>query len=213
MEPIDLTWLQFVPVAALVSASVTLLIRHADKPRPVIVLESQLEQREHSYSAERAGDFEVGVIAITNAGDGDAYDFEMYGHLCEAAFEGERLAPGLAPNWAQRRPVLKAGETVLARVLFPTSVVAGDPSAKLVIRWTPWPGRWWTAATRRSREVSLSEFDSAMPLPVGMIEPTELPRVFRRWRRLALHTERGRQRTAAVQRAQAAEAERRTPEQ
>ncbi|VXB35060.1 hypothetical protein [Pseudoclavibacter sp. 8L] len=60
MEPIDLTWLQFVPVAALVSASVTLLIRHADKPRPVIVLESQLEQREHSYSAERAGDFEVG---------------------------------------------------------------------------------------------------------------------------------------------------------
>lgn len=213
MDPMTLTWLQFVPIAALVSATVTLLIRYADRPRPVILLETQLEEARAQYSGELSGEFVVGAVAITNSGDGDAYEFELFGHLCDVAIASGKLAPNLAPRWTQQLPALKAGETVTAKVLFPTAVRDGDHEAKVIIRWTPWPGRPWTAATRRIRQVSLAELDSAMPYPVGVIEPTALPRWFRRWRQLAPHTERGRQRLARFQRAEeAAEAER-TPEQ
>lgn len=207
IQTIDWTWLQFVPIAAVVSALVTLLIRYADRPRPVIVIESQMETRsdELGGSWEQSG-YERGILAITNVGDGDAYEFEVFGDNCDAAMVEPKLKPQLSPRWVNKRASLAAGETALVWNLFSRDdVQAGTSNARLVIRWNPHPGRPWSAATRQVRQVRLTQLASSVPFPVGMFEPTALPKTFRKWRNLERYTERGRIRNPEYQRAQSQE--------
>jgi hypothetical protein len=183
-----------IPVAAVVSAIVTLAIRWLDKPRPVFVFEMQLTDAKF---IDKDAELTVATIAVTNVGDGPAYDVEIVGDRCDAAVDIGKLAPEHSGRWATRLPKIASGETVLVR----TGTLEQDKvKAKLVVRWDPSPGRPLPSIRRRMREVALDDVNSAMPFPVGMLEPAALPRWFRRWRKLSLHAERGRMQSPEWQR-------------
>lgn len=193
-------WLTVVPVATLISVLVTLAIRFADRSRPVLVLESQATERSREWIewAEEEGLIQ-GTVAIINVGDGPAYEVETFGHLCDASIPLAKVGAPHTTRWGWRAPVLKASEHVLIEYMVKEP---NFDAAKLIIRWTPSPGRPWTALFRRKRVVALSAIDSVMPFPVGVVGPVALPKRFLRWRRLEYRTERGRAVLAKAQKDQ-----------
>ena len=94
--PMD--WLQtaigFVPVATAVSLAVTLIVRWIDKPRAVFAFEMQLQSEGSRHDKEG---LIFAAIALTNIGDGTAYDVELV---------GDGTSPSLYPQWDATRPAI-----------------------------------------------------------------------------------------------------------
>lgn len=197
-------WLQvlpFIPVATIISITVTLLIRYADRPRAVFVAEMQLNPESDATRFYRERGLAKFTVALVNAGDGPAYQLEVFGDHCDAAILAPTI-PGHSTRWAWRRPVVQPGEELAVECLAARSDSA---KAMLVIRWRSLPGRPWSAATRQLLQVPVSALDSANFFPAGVLEPTALPRWFRRWRRLELYTARGRDWSGRARKARAAQ--------
>jgi hypothetical protein len=182
------TILTVVPVATLVSIAVSLIVRWLDRPRPRLAFESQFMVS--PMGAPKAQGPFRGAVAVINIGDGIAYDVEVYGDRCDAAFAFERLAAEHSDRYSSRLPQLAPGATVIVRIAVDEDLI---DEARLLVRWDQSPGRPLTVLRRRFRDVRIRDVDVAMPFPVGMmVEREPIPRHFRRWRDLAKHTERGR---------------------
>ncbi|MBY6679924.1 hypothetical protein HQ312_02560 [Rhodococcus sp. BP-316] len=158
------SWLAVVPVAALVSATVTIALRWFDKPRVRIVFEHKLIESKY---VQDFGDLDRhGVVVVaTNVGDGTAYDIRLYGSLCDAAVQAPRNQPHDVRPWRHQLPTLGPGESMRVEI-----VLQGETrhDAALVVTWTPSPGRTW----RRHERVALGRIPVEVMYPPGvMIEP------------------------------------------
>lgn len=185
--PMD--WLQtaigFVPVATAVSLAVTLIVRWIDKPRAVFAFEMQLQSEGSRHDKEG---LIFAAIALTNIGDGTAYDVELVGDGCDVAVALPAVGRHSA-RYSMRLPQIVPGQTVLVETLSDESL---KPRVALVVRWTLVPGRAISFVWQRAISVRLATVASAMPFPVGMLEPGRLPRSWRMRRDLAQFSERGR---------------------
>lgn len=178
--------LQVIPVAALISATVTLFIRFIDKPRPAITLESQYTRSE---TWVRKWEEEEGIylltVAIVNGGDGPAYGLEVHGDGCSAGYALPKYGENTSERYDWKIPVLLPSKHVLVYLRVPRE---NDSAAKLVIRWTRSPGRWWRWIFPRKKEVKISELETAFFLPISVVPAVQLPTRLRRWRRLERYT-------------------------
>jgi hypothetical protein len=184
-------WSTVVPVAALVSAVVTLTIRFLDRPRPSISVEAQMVRSDATLRTwEKDQGERLGIVAIYNSGNGAAYEVEVHGDNCAAGFRRDPLAANTSERWVWRIPVLMPSDHTLVHVKAPAS---NDVTAALVIRWTRSPGRRLLRHLWRWKtEVRLGDIDGATFLPVAVQDPLPLPTRLRRWRRLQRYTELGR---------------------
>ncbi|QZH58864.1 hypothetical protein K1X22_21800 [Mycolicibacterium farcinogenes] len=168
----SLNWLQIVPIAALVSAVVTLLVRWFDKPRARLYVEHRLQPGEVSRLNP-----EWFRVDVRNIGDGAAHDVRVFGSNCDPAVASRRNSAEDAPGWTHQVGTLAAGESVRIES---TVRLEDVESAELVVSWTPAPGRTW----RRTLRVQLVESDAEFLLPPGVFPPVRIPRWTRRLRTL-----------------------------
>ncbi len=167
-----MTWLQVVPVAALVSAAVTLLIRWFDKPRARLYVEHKLQPGEIAKTVPNW--FRV---ELRNIGDGAAHDIRVFGSCCDPAIRTPRSNADDAPSWTHQLGTLNAGESIRIEA----SMRPEDRNqAALIISWTPAPGRTW----RRTMRVQLIDADAEFLFPPGVFEPVQIPPRVRRLRTL-----------------------------
>src|SRR5258708_4983328 len=126
-------WLTVVPVAAVVSAVVTLSIRWLDRPRAVLRLRGR---------ADGSGWGCWGPVAVRGSlmkfGDGDVCDLRVFGSGCHAAVpacesSGETL-------WTYRLTRLKAGESVPIQVTLKPYTGADDDQRAVIVTYSlrPW---------------------------------------------------------------------------
>lgn len=160
-----------VPVATVVSVAVTFLVRWLDTSRAVFAFEMQLNRGD----LNPVPGLVQASIAVTNSGDGVAFDVEFLGHWCDAAVALDPI-PGHSSRYATRLPRISPGDTVVLRTATPKSRL--DESA-IVMTWRLAPERPWPLGRRRSLRVPLGRVASAMPLPPGAIEAQPLPRLWR----------------------------------
>ncbi|MBF6136644.1 hypothetical protein IU501_27080 [Nocardia otitidiscaviarum] len=164
-----MSWLQVVPLAALVSAVVTLTIRWLDRPRPVLSIQSQLVNSEHQ-KVWRSQDLFGCPLIVTNSGDGDAFDLRVYGSLCDVAQHAPKSHPGGHDSWRNRIPSLPAGEQLILECVMP---MADAMNAELIITWAS-PLR---PQLRRKRFRSkIYDLGTETFFPPGLIGVREIPK-------------------------------------
>lgn len=103
-------WLSVIPVAALASLATTLAIRFLDRPRAALEVEMKLVLGDGNLSGWP--DRTYIPLDVTNVGDGDALDLQMFGHLCDVAVPAPKLHSGDAGGWTNAVPVLRSGEAI-----------------------------------------------------------------------------------------------------
>jgi hypothetical protein len=166
-------WVTVVPVAAVVSAVVTLSIRWLDRPRAVLRLEA---------GARASGESSGGLVAVwcslMNFGDGDVYDLRVFGSGCHAAVPaGESAGDTL---WTYRLTRLKAGESVPIQVTLKPYTGADDDQRAVIVTYSLRPWR----SLRRTKRYVLVKTPVPSWLPPIIFEPAEIPWWVRRTRSL-----------------------------
>lgn len=157
---------QVIPVAAVVSAAVTIGIRWLDRPRAAL----RLEGRVTGNSPKTSG----GVIAfasLINTGNGDAYDVRLYGSNVDVAVPSRSDLDDGQTMYSHRLPVVRAGETIRVHVGISESMDP-DVEAALIVTWS-WIG---ALRLRRWKRFVLTRAPSEMFLP-----PSILPTITVRW--------------------------------
>ena len=168
----DIDW-AVVPLSAFVSATVALAIRWLDTPRPRLVATGRLVGVPVGTDEETIRLLGA-PVTITNHGDGAAYDVSVAGSNCVVGVrQGKKHAFG-GESWADRLPVLEAGETVVLDV---QGWDKEDRSARIVLSHPRRAAfRWW----KRTWVWSLSELPAENPFPSAMYPPEKIPWLWRR---------------------------------
>lgn len=175
-----------VPVATVVTLVVNWISSWFVRPRPMLVFESQIV-RAHPDPDLVPKTRHDGAIAVTNVGTGAAFRLTFDGHLADAAL---RLPP-LVPGWSKERlvdwvPKLDPGETIVVHY------VMHDPLGEqaIVFKWRNNPGRRFLRSWVHMKSVNLSEAPVASFMPLGALDPTPLPKRFRRFKDLTRYSTR-----------------------
>lgn len=177
----DEIW-QVIPLAAFVSAAVTLGIRWFDRPRVMLRTEARLVEgpgMKSSHGQTQAH------IAVLNDGDGTAYDVRFFGSNCDPAVRAIPFDPQSPAHWTYRLPSIGAGEIV--RVLVGVKMpLNGDE--RLIIVWSRSPRR----SIRRRMSVNLSEISGEILFPPGVLDLQPISTRVRRLRQMERQSPRAR---------------------
>jgi len=168
---------EVVPIAAIVSAVVTLVIRWFDRPRAILRLEAVL-QPDVDTGMGPNGEFWPAPAILLNVGDGDAFDVRVFGSECDP---GIKTAGG---HWGYRTQVIRGGDTVEVNLGLPHDW--RDRDAAIVITWAPRPRRWW----RKRITVKISDVGIGVVLPPGTLPLRKIDRSVRTTRALELNSAR-----------------------
>ncbi|CAM3129163.1 hypothetical protein DFJ75_1697 [Williamsia muralis] len=169
-------WYQIVPIAAGVSAAVTVAIRWFDRPRAVLRLEGRLSPTfdEHLSSAGRV----TAHASLINIGDGDAFDVRLYGSGCDAVVPSRAdILEGAPPLWSHRLAVVRAGDTVRLTVGVPKPLEGGEA---LIVTWSPSPKRW----LRKTVRFEFDQLPSEGLFPPSVMPTVDIPKHVRRTKKL-----------------------------
>ncbi|MEJ9078198.1 hypothetical protein WKY82_07235 [Gordonia malaquae] len=156
-----------IPIAAVVSAVVTLAIRWFDSPRAVLKVESYIQTSgQQGQGKGISGKFWNAPAALMNVGDGDAFDIRIFGSGCDPAVGTP------SEQWSFQMPVLRAGESTVINL---GAVDATVLSASAIVTWSPRPGRWF----RRKLIVRLKDIPFEQIFPPGSlpVEEVSAPRL------------------------------------
>lgn len=171
------------------SATTTLVLRWFDRPRAQLVIENRLTKQSviDNYDPEA---IRVAFLRLTNAGDDNAYEVELYGHLIDVCVPIESDSSWHSNVFADHVTQIAPGESVEVRCM-----ASRDDAdiAEIFIRWTNHPGRSTILGLRPTLQRRVAAIPFGSPFPPGMHGTDALPRRFRRWRRLQNLTPRGRQ--------------------
>lgn len=168
-------WLQILPVAAGVSAVVTIALRWLDRPRAVLRVEARMTSGPYlTSSAGRVTAF----ASLINIGDGNAYDVRLYGSGCDVAVPSrDDLQPGTTQMWAHRLAILGAGQTARLTVGVPEAL---SGSEALVVTWSPSPKRW----LRKTKRFEFNELPTESIFPPSIMDAVDIPKHVRRTKKL-----------------------------
>lgn len=175
---------QVVPVAALVSTVVTLVLRWFDRPRPVIRLEGRLVSDARLGSGFN-GRYWPAPCTLMNIGDGDAYDVRLFGSNCDPGVETE------GGHWAYSMPVIHSGSTVRIHLGLPETW--GEADASVIVTWAPRPGRWF----RRRSTFPIQNLPVEELLPPGALPIVQIPHRARSTRALEARSIRAQRQNAS----------------
>lgn len=165
MDP--LTWAELakvIPIAAIVSATVTLAIRWWDKPHPRLHLEGRFTAR--PVGDDDGASFSWGRAALLNLGNGDAYDVRVFGSGCDVGMPNNPESKD--DTWTYRLPVLKAGETQILWVGVEKGATMAENDA-IIVTWAP--NRWW----RRTIRFPVKKIAFEDIFPPGMLDYVKIP--------------------------------------
>jgi hypothetical protein len=187
----DIEWSSLwtiIPASAIVSLVTTLVFRWLDSPRAVLLLESRMVDSKIADSFNRNG-ARFAFLTLTNAGDGNAYEVEIYGHLADLAVDRHVRSDWHPTVFTDHLAVLKPGESVEVEACTAEEDVK---KAEAFVRWTTRPGRSPILGFRPRIQQLIYDIPVGSPFPAGLHGTDKLPRVFRRFRRLHNVTPRGR---------------------
>lgn len=184
IESVTVNLWQVVPVAALVSTVVTLVLRWFDRPRPVIRLEGRLVSDARLGSGFN-GRYWPAPCTLMNIGDGDAYDVRLFGSNCDPGVETE------GGHWAYSMPVIHSGSTVRIHLGLPETWSEAD--ASVIVTWAPRPGRWF----RRRSTFPIQNLPVEELLPPGALPIVQIPHRARSTRALEARSIRAQRQNAS----------------
>lgn len=162
-----------IPVSAVVSVVVTLVLRFLDKPRPVLVVTTRVVLLAASDERWREG---FGLpTTLTNSGTAAAHNLRIAGSRCSV---GVRQAPAHGrgtSNWASEIPVLASGETLLL------DVQHCEPGARILVTHDRLPSVRLLRWSKRVWSWKVDAIGPENPLPTAAFPGVPIPL----WRRVS----------------------------